>query len=125
MKSLSFTVKENTIELVSSVLGNESKREIQKELLVSVLQTVLSEISPQRDYSSVSSMRKLFRVLDIEMSPDDSDDDDEPPPVLSSTVKKSVPPVKPALKKPVMKKPLVKKEVVPKKETSDDESSSG
>lgn len=76
--SLTFTVGEGG--RVQIVKGTNHK-EFSKEAFVGILQMVLATISPNRDYSSIVSINKLLKVIDLECEPDESDgeqDEDAP-----------------------------------------------
>lgn len=57
---------------------NGNQTTVHKETLVSFVLSVLEQVNPSRDYTSVTSVQKLLRILDIEMIPDDSDVEEEP-----------------------------------------------
>ena len=59
------------------VIRGENEKEIPRDAVLEIYQLVLGHISPNRDYSSVTSVRKLLRIVDLECEPDESEDEDE------------------------------------------------
>jgi hypothetical protein len=61
------------------VIRNGNEKEIPRDSILEIYQLVLGNIAPNRDYSSVTSVRKLLRIIDLECEPDESDgeSDDE------------------------------------------------
>ena len=61
------------------VIRNGNEKEIPRDSILEIYQLVLGNIAPHRDYSSVTSVRKLLRIIDLECEPDESDgeSDDE------------------------------------------------
>ena len=54
---------------------NGVSRDIPKSVLVEVYQILLSQVCPDRDYTSVTSCTKLLKIFNLEFEPDESDDD--------------------------------------------------
>jgi len=67
---------ENKKCLVYSGQNFEYKKELKDtSVLFTVLHSVLPELS-ERDYSGIGNLKKLFRVLETEMMPDDESDNE-------------------------------------------------
>jgi hypothetical protein len=113
--SLSFTMENNTTFIVK---GNY-KKEVTKDLFLEMLQLTLAHVSPSRDYSSVSSINKLLKIVELECEPDESDSEEvEPEPVVvEKTVKQQQ--VKQQVKQPAKQ---TGKQPIKKDESSEDES---
>jgi len=120
---LSFKLETNTVYLINGA----NQKELPRQALLEVYQLVLTHLSPNRDYTSVTSLSKLKRIIDLECEPDESDDEK---PQQQPTQKDSddeeeeeeVPVQKSAPKAPVRgRKPPVKKASPPKKDSDDEE----
>jgi len=107
---------------------------LSKDAMVPLYQLLLANVAKDRDYSNVTSVKKLAKCLELELVPDDSDDesdgdgDNEAPP----PPKKEPEPVKkaPVQKKkatPAVAKPVEKPKPAPAKndDGDDDYSDSG
>lgn len=85
-----------------------AKKELPRESLLEIYQLVLGHLAPNRDYSSVTSVRKLLRIITLECEPDESDDESdaepEPEPEPKKPVRARKAPAKGA-KKPPAKEP--------------------
>jgi hypothetical protein len=110
------------------IVNNGNTKEIPKESMIELYQMLLSQLSPKRDYSSVSSLTKLFRIIQLECEPDDSDgSEEEPTPSKPVETSKPSAPAKSSAntKTPVKSTPVVKtpaKNVkVPESEDDDDD----
>jgi outer membrane biosynthesis protein TonB len=117
MSSVSFTMENNTCYVVKGSF----KKEVSKELFLEMLQLTLAHLSPSRDYSSVSSINKLLKIVELECEPDESDGEgeEEPEPEPVQVPEKKSQPVKQTQKQqPVKQTP--KKPV--KNESSDEDS---
>lgn len=98
---------------------------LSKDAMVPLYQLLLANVTKDRDYSNVTSVKKLAKCLELELVPDDSDDesdgDDEAPP----PPKKEPEPVKkaPVQKKkatPAVAKPVEKQKSDPAKNDDND-----
>ena len=65
------------------IVRYDQEKEIPRDLLLEVYQLLLGQLCPNRDYSNVTSIKKLLKIIDLEFEPDDSDDE----PVASEEVK--------------------------------------
>lgn len=122
MSELTFCVKNGK----GCVRSNGQEKELTKDFMVELFQNVLGVVSPDRDYTSVTSLRKLLRVIDLEFEPDESDDEDsekEDSDHESEEEEKPETP-KPAARGPkrVVKRPPPRKPAPPTKEESEEES---
>jgi hypothetical protein len=97
MSELTFRTQGSTVKLVCG--GNE--KTLEKDVLLEVCQTILSR--GKRDYSEVTSVKKLLRLIELECEPDESgeDSENEAEPVVA--------------KKPVAKPTTVRRPVAGKK----------
>ena len=73
MSELTFKLKNNKLY----ILRGSSEKELPKTVLVDVYHVVLSYLAENRDYSSITSLRKLGYVLDMECIEDKSDNEEE------------------------------------------------
>jgi len=73
------------------LIRNGKELVVSRDLILEIYQSVLGHVNPQRDYSNITSTKKLLRVLDLEFDPDDSDDEHEQ---TSEPLKTVVVPVK-------------------------------
>ncbi len=84
------------------VICNGKEKQVPRESILEICQLVIGHIAPNRDYTSVTSVGKLMRIIDLECEPDDSDNESE----------KVEDDEKPATKKPstkaVARKPAVR-----------------
>lgn len=83
---LGFQVENNKVWLVRG----ENRKEYPRDAFLGVCQMVLSTVANGRDYTSITSVRKLLRTIDLECEPDESDDEHELPnkPVARAVVTK-------------------------------------
>nr|QBK87487.1 MAG: hypothetical protein LCMAC201_03970 [Marseillevirus LCMAC201] len=70
---LGFQIQEGKAFLIR----HTNKKEIPRDALLEIYQLILGHLAPNRDYSSVTSVRKLLRIIDLECEPDDSDSESE------------------------------------------------
>ena len=127
------TLKETNITIIMSDIGfsmenNKAfvhcagqRKELPRESLLEIYQLTLGHLVPNRDYSSVTSVRKLRRIVEMECEPDESDDESEPEPEPEPEPKKTPvrprkAPVKAGKKAPAKSEPEESSEA----ETSDD-----
>jgi len=84
MNSFSFKIEGESVYLVCG----DNKKTISKEIMLETCYLLLGNIAEQRDYSSVTSLSKLLRIINIECEPDTSDDEKETPtkPPATATV---------------------------------------
>ncbi len=61
------------------LIRGSNKKEIPRDTILEIYQLLVGQIAQNRDYSSVTSVRKLLRIIDLECEPDDSDDEAEEP----------------------------------------------
>ena len=94
MSDLGFRLQGSKAYLVRA--GNE--REIPRESLLEIYQLVLGHISPVRDYSNVTSIRKLLRIIDLECEPDESEESDDESEKADDESEEVIPAPKPATK---------------------------
>lgn len=59
------------------VLRSGHEKEIPRETVLEIYQLVLGHLAPNRDYSAVTSIRKLVRIIDLECEPDESEDESD------------------------------------------------
>ena len=76
------------------LIRHANKKEISRDVVLEVYQLILGHIASNRDYSNVTSIRKLLRIIDLECEPDDSDDESEGEPSKPA----AIPAAKPATK---------------------------
>src|SRR5689334_9750547 len=57
------------------LIVNGQKKSVEADVILEVCQAVLANISPERDYKSITSLTKLMKIIDMELLDDDSDDD--------------------------------------------------
>ena len=70
------------------VLRGDTRKEIPRDTVLEIYQLVLGNIAPNRDYSSVTSLKKLARIVDLECEPDESDDEEsEAAPIKAAPAK--------------------------------------
>lgn len=108
MSELTFRFENGKVQLVRG----DNKKELPRDSLLEVCQLVLGHLADNRDYSAVTSVRKLLRIIDLECEPDESDEEKEveeekPAP---KPVAKPVPRKTPARRPAPAKKPAVKEE---------------
>lgn len=60
------------------LVSGKERRELSRDLLVELYQLLISNLASNRDYSNVSSLTKLRRILELEMEPDESEDETPP-----------------------------------------------
>jgi len=108
MNSLSFNVQDNNVFVESG----GGKKEISKEVLLEICHLLLGNIAEPRDYTSITSVKKLLRVINVECQPDDSEDE-------GSSEEKPKTTTAPKRTGPVRRGPAVKKPP-PQEESSDD-----
>lgn len=121
MSELTFCVKNGK----GCVRSNGQEKELAKDFMVELFQNLLGVVSPDRDYTSVTSLRKLLRVIDLEFEPDESDDEAESEKEDSdhdSEEEEPEPPKQVGNPKRVVKRPLPRKPAPPVKEESEEES---
>lgn len=119
MSELTFCVKNGK----GCVRSNGQEKELTKDFMIEMFQNVLGVVSPDRDYTSVTSLRKLLRVIDLEFEPDESDDEAESE-KEDSDHESEEEVVVPATRGPkrVVKRPPPRKPAPPAKEESEEES---
>jgi len=118
--SLTFTFDGTKVNLVKS--GNT--KELTKDVFVELLQITLSHISPNRDYTSITSINKLLKTIDLECEPDESDDEEavpSPEPVKQPVKTVPVQPQQKSNVKAVPKKQPVRKDDPDTDEDDDDD----
>ena len=81
-------------------IGDKHEMEISKDVMLEICQTILGNIQ-ERDYTSISSIRKLLTIIKLECEPDESEDE--------------------VLEQKQVKKPLPVKKNVPQSESDDDD----
>ncbi len=69
MSSIEFKLEDKKTFLIR----NEQTKEISRDLLLEICQLLLSHLTSTRDYSNVTSIHKLLRIIDLECEPDESD----------------------------------------------------
>ena len=74
MSDLGFRVEGNK----AFVIRGDNEKEISRDTVIQVYQLLLSSISPNRDYTTITSTKKLLKTIDLECEPDDSDDESDP-----------------------------------------------
>jgi len=99
-----------------NVVYNDTTKTVDKNVFFTTIFSVLEKVSPDRDYTSISSLKKLFKVLEIEMSPDESDDEDD-----SDNEQDSTPPVKARATRKYT--PRTKTQIVKKEQSDESEES--
>jgi hypothetical protein len=81
---------------------------LNKDSFVSFILSVLEQVNPTRDYTNITSVQKLLRVLDIEMVPDDSDTEEveqhKPPPTQPKITARTAPGKGKTQQTPIIKK---------------------
>lgn len=84
---MSSDISFRTVGETSIIIRNGIEKNIPKEILLEIYQMVLGHLSPNRDYSNISSNRKLLRIIDIEFEPDDSEEEKEVLPINNTNIK--------------------------------------
>ena len=103
------------------VVRNGNEKEVPRESILEIYQLVLGHISPNRDYSNVTSVRKLLRIIDLECEPDESEDESDKD---ESEEEEKPKPSKPRGRRPAARKPAPKEESEDEdEEESEDEDS--
>lgn len=57
------------------LMVNDQKKSLPVDLLLEICQTILTNISPDRDYKSITSLTKLIKMINIELMNDESDEE--------------------------------------------------
>lgn len=73
MSDIGFRVQGNK----GYLLRGSAQKELPRDTILEIYQLVLNRLSPNRDYTSVTSVSKLLRIIDLECEPDDSSDETE------------------------------------------------
>lgn len=108
MSELTFRFDNGKVHLVKG----DNKKELPRDSLLEVCQLILGHLVDNRDYTSVTSVNKLLRIIDLECEPDESDNEVQEE---SKPVAKPVPRKAPVRRQAPAKKPVVE-------EDSDDDS---
>lgn len=116
MSELTFSVKGGK----GCVSSNGQEKELSKEFMLELFQNVLGVVSPDRDYTSVTSLRKLLRVIDLEFEPDESEDEASEASEAEEEEEKPAPVVKKTVKRAVVKRPPPAKKEESEEEESED-----
>lgn len=109
------------------LVRGDNRKEIPRDAVLEVYQLLLGCIA-SRDYTSVTSLRKLLLIIDLECQPDDSDNETEEAETDSPDEPEPEPAPKPTRAKPASKRPgrVARKtpaKPVPPESSSEEESS--
>lgn len=97
MDSLNFMLENGDVY----VSKGQGKKKISKDAMLEICYLLLGHIAEPRDYTSVTSVKKLLHIIDVECQPDESDAEDEKEaPVKPSTKTVPVPAAKKAVAAP-------------------------
>jgi pyruvate/2-oxoglutarate dehydrogenase complex dihydrolipoamide acyltransferase (E2) component len=61
------------------LVRGSTRKEIEREVLIELYQAVLGRLAQNRDYTSITSISKLLKVIDLECAADDSDSEESAP----------------------------------------------